>query len=106
MNKIFLKDEYIKILTDIFDKYCPNAEILIYGSRIKNEAHDLSDVDLSVKNFNDSNCNIAELKNIISESNIPFIVDINDFQTLPDYFKNEILKNYVVLYPANNRLTK
>ncbi|MCD7878937.1 MAG: nucleotidyltransferase domain-containing protein [Candidatus Gastranaerophilales bacterium] len=101
MNKIFLQDEYIKILTDIFDRYCPRAEILIYGSRIKNEAHESSDVDLSVKDFNDSHCNIGELKNKIEESNIPLIIDINDFKTLPDYFQNEILKNNIRFYPKN-----
>ena len=52
MAELFIKPEYFKMLTDIFDSYCPNAEIWAYGSRIKNEAHQGSDLDLVVKNFN------------------------------------------------------
>lgn len=98
MNKLYLKDEYLKILTDIFDFYCPNAVILAYGSRIKGEAQEFSDLDLSVKSFGDTNCNINELKNLINDSNIPILVDINYFENLPDYIKNEILKDNVKIY--------
>ena len=48
-----IKEEYLKELKDIFNNYCPNAEIWAYGSRIKNDCHSGSDLDLVVKNFND-----------------------------------------------------
>ena len=31
---------------------------------------------------------------LLTESNIPIFVDINEFDALPDYFKKEILKLY------------
>lgn len=98
MNKLFLKDEYINILIKIFNSYCPNATILAYGSRIKGEAQEFSDLDLTVINFGDTNCNINELKNLINDSNIPILVDINYFENLPDYIKNEILKYNLKIY--------
>ena len=52
MDRLFLKPEYLKILFDIFADYCPEAEIWAYGSRIKDEAHEGSDLDLVVRNFN------------------------------------------------------
>lgn len=97
MSKLFIKPEYLKMLTDIFDSYCPTSEIRAYGSRIKGEAHAGSDLDLTVMNL-DSTKNIYELKEIISESNVPFLVDINLFENLPKSFQEEIEKEYVVIY--------
>ena len=44
---------------------------------------------------------ISDLKEKISESNIPFLIDISEFNSIPDAFKNEIEKNYVVIYPVD-----
>ena len=99
MKKLIVKEKYLKILVDIFRSYCPNAEIWAYGSRLKGNCHDASDLDLTVKTFNDNNCNINALKGIIDDSDIPFLVDIVGFDDLTDVMKNEILKDYVVIFP-------
>lgn len=44
-----IKEEYLKELKDIFNNYCPNVEIWAYGSRIKNDCHSGSDLDLIIK---------------------------------------------------------
>ncbi len=98
MDKLFIKPKYLKMLTDIFDSYCPNAEIWAYGSRIKGDAHDGSDLDLVVKSFNSDNAYLFELKELINDSNVPFIVDIHEFDQLPKSFQDEIEKDYVVIY--------
>lgn len=86
------------MLTDIFDSYCPDAEIWAYGSRVNGDAHDGSDLDLTVKSFNSENKDLSVLKSLLSESNIPFIVDINEFDKLPQTFREEIKKDYLVIY--------
>lgn len=98
MSRLLIKPEYLKMLTDIFDKYCPNAEIWAYGSRIKGEAHDGSDLDLVVKNFNSQNANLFKLRELISDSNVPFLVDINEYNLLPKSFQEEIEKDYIIIY--------
>jgi len=40
-----------------------------------------------------------ELKEIIRESNIPFMVDIFELHRLPQYMQDEIKRNYVEIYP-------
>lgn len=97
MSELSVKPEYLKILTDIFHTYCPEAEIWAYGSRINGTSHDGSDLDLVVKSFNRSDVFLYELKKLINESNIPFLVDINEFDKLPWAFQQEILKNYVII---------
>ena len=100
MDRLFIKQRYFDMLINIFRNYCPKAEIWAYGSRIKNEAHDGSDLDLVVKSFNSDEKYLFELKEILQESNIPFIVDIHEFDKLPQSFRDEILKDYVKIFPV------
>ena len=88
------------MLLEIFRNYCPNAEIWAYGSRISGEAHEASDLDLVVKSFNDSSKNIYELKELVNNSDIPIIVDILDYNNIPESFQKEIEKNYIVIFGA------
>ncbi len=104
MNNIFIEQKYWYQLQTIFKNYCPNAEIWAYGSRINGNAHSGSDLDLIVKNFGDHKCNITELKKIIANSNIPFLIDICEFNSLPEYFKQEIINNYVVIFTNSSRM--
>lgn len=98
MDKLLIKPKYLKMLNDIFESYCPTAEIWAYGSRLNGNAHDGSDLDLIVKSFNSNECYITELQDIIANSNIPFLIDIHQFDFLPKSFQNEILKKYVIIY--------
>ena len=86
------------MLNDIFKSYCPKAEIWAYGSRLNGNAHEGSDLDLVVKRFNSDECNIINLQDILKNSNIPFIIDIHTFDSMPNSFQDEILKNYIVIY--------
>ena len=86
------------MLTDIFEQYCPNAEIWAYGSRVNGDAHDGSDLDMVVKNFHSNTAKLSELRELITNSNIPFLTDINEFDKCPKYFQDEILKKYVVIF--------
>ena len=100
-NNIFLKDEHLSILRGILKDYCPNAEVWAYGSRVGGDAHDGSDLDLTVVDFGDEKCMLAELKNIFNNSNIPFLIDINEFKNLPESFQKEISKKYIKIFPNN-----
>lgn len=95
-----VKKEYLDELRGIFCNYCPKAEIWAYGSRIKNDSHSGSDLDLVVRNFNEENKSITELREILNDSDIPFLIEIQEFYRMPKSFQNEILKNYVRISPV------
>lgn len=103
MSKLFIEQEYLKILISVFDKCCPKATIWAYGSRLNGNAHEGSDLDLVVKDFGDKKCNLSEFREILSQSNIPFLIDILEFNSLPEAFQIEILKDYKVIYTAENQ---
>lgn len=90
-----LKPKYLEVLNEIFNQYCPNAEIWAYGSRLTNDCHSGSDLDLVVKNFNDPSKHLYELNKLLNDSNIPFLIDIKEFDKLPQAFQDEIKKNYI-----------
>ena len=101
MNKLFIDKKSYEMLIEILDKFCPGSEIFAYGSRINGRAHEGSDLDLTIKNFPKDRY-IFELKEIFSESNIPFLIDINLFESLPKSFQEEIDRNKVKIYPINS----
>ena len=100
MNKLFIEKKHLKILKQIFDKYCPNSTILAYGSRIKGQAHSGSDLDLAIKNFDEIEYSLCDIKQAINESNIPFLVDIFVLESLPKSFQEEINKENIIIYPT------
>lgn len=99
MNNLFIRPEHLAVLLSIFKDYCPNAKIWAYGSRVDGDAHDGSDLDLVIKDFGDEKCSSGELKELLNDSNIPFLIDINEFDKLPETFQKEIEKKYIIIYP-------
>ena len=96
---INLKPVYLNELYKIFQNSCPKAEIWAYGSRVNGDSHSGSDLDLTVKSFNDNKKYLSDLKNLLNDSDIPFLIDITEYEKLPNSFKEEINKNYIKLYP-------
>ena len=98
---INLLPRHFDMLRKIFEEYCPKAEIWAYGSRVYGDSHEGSDLDMTVKSFNDPDKKLWELKELLEESNIPFLMDITEFDRLPTSFQEEIKKNFVILFPAD-----
>ena len=97
MTDIFIKQHHLTELKKIFKQIVPDAQVWAYGSRVDGTAHDGSDLDLAIVGEGD----ICALKSALQESNIPFLVDVVKFDNLPESFKKEILKKYVVLKGVN-----
>ena len=100
MDNLSLDAKYLDMLRNIFINYCPEAEIFAYGSRVNGKSHDGSDLDLVIKNFPKEKT-LSELRALLSESNIPFLIDINVYENLPETFQKEIDKNSVKIYSKN-----
>ena len=97
MDSLFLDAKYLDMLRNIFIDFCPKAEIFAYGSRVNGKSHSGSDLDLVAKNFPREK-KLFELKKILSESNIPFLIDINIYENLPKTFQEEIDNNSIKIF--------
>lgn len=98
---MILKSKHKQILLDIFAKYLTiPASILVFGSRVNGDATNGSDLDLVIKTTDNTKIDIENLTTLqqkLTESNIPFLVDVLDWNRIPDYFQENILKNYEIL---------
>jgi len=100
---MLLKDSYKKILNDIFSHYDFPFEVWAYGSRVNGNAHEGSDLDLVIITPERKRIPIQilmEIKENIRESNIPILVDIFDWASLPSTFHENIEAKHEVLYTS------
>ena len=89
MKNLFITKEDHLILTIILQPV--PYEVLVFGSRIKGTHQKFSDLDLCLKsNKSVSLEDIAELKERLRDSDLPFIVDIINYHDVSDGFKKII----------------
>jgi len=84
-----LDPKYAAIVQKILSEHIPNKTVWVYGSRIKGKSHEGSDLDLVIVS-EISGEELSAVRNAFSESNLPILVDILDWSTLPENFKSEI----------------
>lgn len=68
-----------------------------YGSRVKRTARLNSDLDLVVFTTPEQRQQVFKLKDVLAESNIPYIVDVHIWDEVPERFREIIRNKYLVL---------
>jgi len=101
MIDLFLDVKYLAEVIRIIKDAYPLAEVWAYGSRAygnEKTAHNGSDLDLCVKDFGCENGDVMWLRELFTESDLPFLVDIFEYDRLPLSFQKEINKKHLVIY--------
>ena len=89
MKNIYIEVEDYNILSNIIQKL--PWDVLVFGSRIKGTHRKFSDLDLCLKANGSINLDdIAMLKEALSDSDLPFTVDVVDYNDLAEGFKKII----------------
>ena len=89
----------LKIIIDIIKKYVPHCEVRAYGSRYKWTSNLYSDLDLSIVGEDKLDWIMLEdIEEAFQESNLPFRVDILDWNAISPEFKKVIEQGYEVIY--------
>lgn len=94
---IDLDIKYLNLIKDIVKKNI-DCEIRVFGSRVKSMNAKFSDLDIAL--VSDSVIDekiLYKIREEISLSDIPIIVDIIDWNTTQEFFQKIILENYEVL---------
>lgn len=95
MSKLHVPKKHLQMVLEVIEKHIPDSEVWAYGSRVSGDCHAGSDLDLVVRG-----CASKELMNLktgFQDSNIPFLIDAVRWESIPDYFQNEIKEKYVVI---------
>jgi len=82
----------------ILEKYVPECEVRVFGSRVTGTAKPYSDIDIAIVGKKKIRLEIkAQLKYAFEESDLPFRVDVLDWYTISDNFKRIIEEHYTVI---------
>lgn len=76
------------------------AQVWAYGSRVKGNCHDASDLDLVISTSIVNPLpldNLVTFKHALQDSTIPILIQVLDWHHIPESFKSNILKRYEVL---------
>ena len=95
-------------LTELLRQRVPSCEVWAYGSRVDGSAHDASDLDLVVRNPSQpmkAAPHLDELRDAFVESDLPIRVEVLDWARIPESFRDEIERQYVVVQEGKRALT-
>jgi predicted nucleotidyltransferase len=88
----------------IITQYAPQFEVWAYGSRVTGKCHEASDLDLVLVHPimpDETKCDtLFELREALTQSNVPISVDVMDWARLPQEFRQQITACAVKLFDA------
>jgi len=88
-----VSENYKITLINIIQKYLPNCNIYLFGSRARGTNKSGADIDIAIDNHNKISFDtILKIYNDIEETNIPLYVDVVDINNSSSDFKMEIKK--------------
>jgi predicted nucleotidyltransferase len=89
----------LKIIKGILQANVPDCKVKAFGSRINGTFKQNSDLDLAVVGKSKLGFSkMGELKLSFEESDLPFRVDVLDYNSISQNFRNIIDKNYELLH--------
>ncbi|MBF0553815.1 MAG: nucleotidyltransferase domain-containing protein [Nitrospirae bacterium] len=106
MHRIDLRPEWVETIERLIAGHLPDAEVMAYGSRISGLAHEGSDLDIVVRNPSAPDKpfdNLPALREAISDSDLPILVDVLDWSKIPDGFRAEIERRHEMLIKGKGR---
>ncbi len=98
---MILREKDKETLIQLFSGVDKPLELIAYGSRVNNTAHEGSDLDLVIRTQTEEPISInlySDLVEKIKQSNIPFLVELRDWSTLPTSFHKQISENSQVIF--------
>ncbi len=95
---INIEPRHLDIIFSILKKY--DYTFYIFGSRITEKAKQFSDIDLFYVDEIPEKI-IYAIKDDFEESNLPYTVDIVNFNRCAPYFQEIIKKNYACFYQGS-----
>ncbi len=97
---IYMEERYLKIVKEILAKYPYN--FYAFGSRVKGNSRKFSDLDICF--MENIPWNIwAHIDEDFEESDLPFKVDVIDFNRCSENFQNLIRKDLELISSKNNK---
>ena len=89
-----IKEKYLKKIRTIIEEFVgPNAEVLIFGSSL--ESDHFNDIDIGVVDPKMELSVLGQIKEAFEESDIPYKIDVVDFNKVDEDFKKVVFNNKI-----------
>jgi len=106
-EQVAIPARHLQYILEQIELYIHGATVWAFGSRVKGGHHPASDLDLAVLcDKETAKRQLPKLNDVFVESDIPFKVQLLDFNRLPANMQENIRKNYVVLYQPEKKTSK
>lgn len=93
-----VSQEHLETINRILTDHVADCEVRAFGSRVAGTAKTYSDLDLAIVGQNKIKRRIKMLlREAFEESNLPFRVDIIDYNAISDSFRKIIDNNYEII---------
>jgi uncharacterized protein len=99
MLQIQLSEEHLKKIKTILRHYFPTSQIWLFGSRVTGTAKKYSDLDILIKivEHERATASLIKLKHAFDDSDLPFQIDIVDWDKTSAEFREMVLKEAIIL---------
>jgi predicted nucleotidyltransferase len=88
----------LKVVQQILQQHVPEYEVRVFGSRVSGTCSRFSDLDLALVGAEDVEWLLLEsIKDDFSESDLVIMVDVLDWRTISESFRQEIGNRYEVV---------
>ena len=92
--RLDLRPDHWAIVRDILERHVPDRQVVAFGSRATWTAKDYSDLDLAIMGEKSLTLDVSSaLAEAFSESDLPFTVDIVDWASIDETFRNIIRRD-------------
>jgi type I restriction enzyme S subunit len=97
-----VRADHLAMVRATLKEHIPDREVWAFGSRTTGKAKDTSDLDLCVLGEDPLAFEIsARLRHAFSESDIPYPVDVVEWATTSESFRELIRRDRVQIQPAS-----
>lgn len=101
-RKLQIETRHFDVLVSIIEQEIPDAEVWAFGSRVAGDNWECSDIDLAVRGGLLGFSAIADLRDKLDSSNIPYIVDVVRWDSLRSSVQRSIEENHLAIYPMSD----
>ena len=93
-----LEPRHLVMIEQMLQDFILEARVWCFGSRVHGrELKRFSVFDLVVRDEEDMQAQLGKLRDAFEASNLPIKLDLSEWNQLPDWLKQDILEEYVVL---------
>jgi len=99
---IDLSPDHLALVKQILAAHVPGLEVRAFGSRVTGQARDYSDLDVAIISRQKTDrAALYRLEEAFVASDLPFRVDVLDWQRLSESFRGVVEQGYVIIQEAD-----